>query len=362
MRGRVKVAGAAGLPVTRTRRNVGPMTDARTLIVSHADVERLLPMPECIDLMAEALATTARGGATLPLRQMVMLPGGRNILAVMPAALEGAGGHHAIGTKVITVFPDNAATAYDSHIGVVLYFDDTHGRLLAIIDASSVTAIRTAAVSGVATRLLALPRASDLAILGAGVQAMSHLEAMLAVRPITRVRLWSRGAARCITFAEQAAERFGVTVEVCESAEQAVRGAQIVCTVTASHEPVLRGAWLAPGVHVNAAGAAIPTARELDTQAVVRSRLFVDRTESAMREAGDFLIPRAEGALGDAHILGELGSLVAGTLRGRERDDDRTLFKSLGLAVEDVAAARFIHERAVADGSGTWMSIGGLRP
>ena len=360
--GRARVAGAAGLPVTAPRRNVGPMTDARTLIVSHADVERLLPMPECIDLMAEALATTARGGATLPLRQMVMLPGGRNILAVMPAALEGADGHHAIGTKVITVFPDNAATAYDSHIGVVLYFDDTHGRLLAIIDASSVTAIRTAAVSGVATRLLALPHASDLAILGAGVQAMSHLEAMLAVRPITRVRLWSRGAARCAAFAAQAARRFGVAVEVCESAEQAVRGAQIVCTVTAAHEPVLRGAWLAPGVHVNAAGAAVPTARELDTQAVVQSRLFVDRTESTLREAGDFLIPRAEGAIGDVHILGELGALVAGTVRGRVRDDDRTLFKSLGLAVEDVAAARFIHARALADGSGTWMSIGGLRP
>ncbi|MFN0097853.1 MAG: ornithine cyclodeaminase family protein [Gemmatimonadaceae bacterium] len=338
------------------------MTDVRTLIVSHADVERLLPMPECIDLMAAALATTARGGALLPLRQMVGLPGGRNIFAVMPAALEGADGHHAIGAKVITVFPDNAATPYDSHIGVVLYFDDTHGRLLAIIDASSVTAIRTAAVSGVATRLLARSDASDLAILGAGVQAMSHLEAMLAVRTITRVRLWSRGRERCVAFSDQAARRFGVRVEICDTAESAVREAQIVCTVTAAREPVLRGAWLSPGVHVNAAGAAIPTARELDTAAVVQSRLFVDRTESTLREAGDFLIPRSEGAISDGHILGELGSVVTGAVRGRERPDDRTLFKSLGLAVEDVAAARFIHERALADGSGTWVTIGGARP
>jgi len=338
------------------------MTDARTLIVPHSDVERLLPMPECIDLMAEALATTARGGATLPLRQMVRLPGGDNLLAVMPAALAGADGHQGIGAKVITVFPGNAATPYDSHIGVVLYFDDTSGRLLAIIDASSVTAIRTAAVSGVATRLLALPQADELAILGAGVQAFSHLEAMLAVRPITRVRVWSRDAARCVTFAEQAARRFGIQVHVCASAESAVRGAQIVCTVTAAREPVLRGEWLAPGTHVNAVGAAIPTARELDTQAVVQSRLFVDRIESTLREAGDFLIPRAEGAIDDGHILGELGALVAGTVRGRERDEDRTVFKSLGLAVEDIAAARFIHARALADGSGSWMSIGGLRP
>lgn len=338
------------------------MTDIRTLIVSHADVERLLPMSACIDLMAEALATTTRGGALLPLRQMVTLSGGRNLFAVMPAALEGADGHHAIGAKVITVFPDNAATPYDSHIGVVLYFDDTYGRLLAIIDASSVTAIRTAAVSGVATRLLARPDATDLAILGAGVQAMSHLEAMLAVQPITRVRLWSRGRPRCIALAEQAERRFGVRVEICDTAESAVREAHIVCTVTAAREPVLRGAWLSPGVHVNAAGAAVPTARELDTQAVVQSRLFVDRTESTLREAGDFLIPRGEGAITDAHILGELGSVVTGAVHGRERDDDRTLFKSLGLAVEDVAAARFIHERALADGSGTWVTIGGARP
>lgn len=191
---------------------------------------------------------------------------------------------------------------------------------------------------------------------------MTHLEAMLAVRPITRVRLWSRGAARCIAFARWAEQRFGIAVTVCDSAESAVRDAQVVCTVTASRVPVVRGAWLAPGVHVNAAGAAIPSARELDTPAVVQSRLYVDRVESAMHEAGDFLIPRTEGAIDDAHIIGELGSLITGTVRGRERDDDRTLFKSLGLAVEDVAAARFIHERALADGSGTWVTIGGLRP
>jgi ornithine cyclodeaminase len=312
--------------------------------------------------MAETLATTARGGALLPLRQMMPLPSGRDLFAVMPAALAAGDGSYGLGAKVITVFPGNAASAYDSHLGVVLYFEDTNGRLLAIIDASSVTAIRTAAVSGVATRLLALPDASDLAILGAGAQAMTHLEAMLAVRPVTYVRLWSRSAPRCVVFAEQASRRFEVRVDVCASAEAAVRGAQIICTVTASREPVLHGDWLTPGAHVNAVGAAIPTARELDTRAVVQSRLFVDRIESAHREAGDFLIPRAEGAIDDSHILGELGALINGAVRGRERDDDRTLFKSLGLAVEDVAAARFIHARAVEDGSGTWVEFGGLRP
>ncbi len=338
------------------------MPDARTLIVPSADVERLLPMPACIDLMADALAATVRGDAVQPLRQMLKLPGGRNAFGVMPAVLGGADGSNAIGAKIITVFPGNDATPYDSHIGVVLYFEDTSGRMLAIIDASSVTAIRTAAVSGLATRLLAVAHACDLAIIGAGMQAMTHLEAMLAVRPITRVRSWSRTAARSAAFARRAQQRFGVTVEVCESAESAVRGAQVVCTVTAAREPVLLGEWLSPGVHVNAVGACVPTARELDTRAVVQSRLFVDRRESAMAEAGDVLIPCREGAIDESHVLGELGAVVTGTVRGREHDDDRTLFKSLGLAVEDVAAARFIYERALADGSGTWMTIGGLRP
>ena len=344
------------------RRTMVSMTDIKTLIVPHGDVERLLPMPACIDLMAEALAATARGEALLPLRQILRLRGGRNAFAVMPAVLGGDAGSSAIGAKVITVFPDNDATPYDSHIGVVLYFDDRHGRLLAIIDASSVTAIRTAAVSGLATRLLANAQASSLAILGAGIQAMTHLEAMLDVRPISRVRIWSRGVARCLSFARWAQRKFGLTVEVCDSAERAVRGADIVCTVTAAREPVLLGEWLEAGVHVNAVGASIASARELDTQAVVQSRLYVDRRESAMNEAGDFLIPRQEEAIDNAHILGELGALVLGEVPGRLQPTDRTLFKSLGLAVEDVAAARFIYERARADNTGTWIELGGLRP
>ncbi|MEO6447303.1 MAG: ornithine cyclodeaminase family protein [Gemmatimonadaceae bacterium] len=333
------------------------MTDARTLIVPHTDVERLLPMPACIDLMADALAATARGDAMLPLRQVLRLRGGRDAFAVMPAVLGGA-----IGAKVITVFPGNDATPFESHIGVVLYFDDTHGRLLAIIDASSVTAIRTAAVSGLATRLLSRPDADDLAILGSGVQAMTHLEAMLAVRSLQRVRVWSRSVERCSAFAGWAQRRFGIGVEVSPSAQEAVREAHIVCTVTASREPVVLGSWLSPGVHVNAVGASVPTARELDTTAVVQSRLFVDRKESAMNEAGDFLIPRQEEAIDNSHIVGELGAVVTGEVKGRQHAHERTLFKSLGLAVEDVAAARFIYERARAENTGTWIELGGLRP
>ncbi|MGQ0650613.1 MAG: ornithine cyclodeaminase family protein [Gemmatimonadaceae bacterium] len=331
------------------------MADARTLIVPHADVARVLPMAACIDLMADALMGLARGEALLPLRTVLRLHAGRDAFAAMPAVLGTS-----IGAKIITVFPGNAATPYESHIGVVLYFDDVHGRLLAIIDASSVTAIRTAAVSGLATRLLARPDATDLAILGAGTQAMTHLEAMLCVRPIERVIVWSRSRASGGRFA-QGASRFGVPVSVAATAEQAVRGAQIVCTTTASREPVLCGEWLWPGAHVNAVGASLAAARELDTEAVARARLYVDRRESAMAEAGDFLIPRDEGEITNDHIVGELGALLLGRIPGRGSLDEITLFKSLGLAIEDIACARFIYEQARAAGAGTWVELGGLK-
>jgi ornithine cyclodeaminase len=235
------------------------------------------------------------------------------------------------------------------------------GRLLAIIDASSVTAIRTAAVSGVATQVLARPDAGDLAIVGAGVQAMTHLEAMQSVRSLRRVRVWSRSHERASRFAGRAGRRFGIAVEAVDDAASCVRGADIVCTVTASHEPVLRGEWLAAGAHVNAVGASQPDARELDTEAVLRARLFVDRRESAIAESGDVLIPIAERAIDLGHVLGELGEVLLGAILGRQAADDVTLFKSLGLAIEDVAAARHIHERAIARGTGTWVSFGGLR-
>jgi ornithine cyclodeaminase len=327
-----------------------------TLLASDRDVAHALPMPSAIELMAQTLADLAQGKAILPLRHVLRLPGGPNAFALMPAVLGDA-----LGAKIITVFPENDASPFDSHIGVVLYFDMSHGRLLAILDASSVTAIRTAAVSGVATRLLARADAADLAILGAGVQAVTHLEAMRVVRPIRRVRVWSRSKERRNAFGERARKRFGIDVETCESAESAVRDADIVCTVTSSRTPVLEGSWLAEGVHLNAVGASIASARELDSPAVARSRLFVDRRESALNEAGDFLIPKGEGLFGDDHIAGELGDVLLGRIPGRRDAREITLFKSLGIAVEDIASARFVYERAREAGIGTWISLGGRR-
>src|SRR5262249_55882816 len=203
------------------------------------------------------------------------------------------------GLKVITIFPGNEGSDFDSHQGAVLLFEADHGSLVAMIDASSITGIRTAAVSGAATRALAREDAGDLAILGSGVQAGTHLEAMTVVRRLRRVRVWSRHPASARAYAERESKRHGMRVEPMASAREAVSGADLICTTTAAKEPVLQGEWLAPGAHINAVGACFPATRELDTKAVLRSRLYVDRRESALNEAGDFLIPRKEGALSD---------------------------------------------------------------
>jgi ornithine cyclodeaminase/alanine dehydrogenase-like protein (mu-crystallin family) len=328
------------------------------LIVPQSEVSRLLSMADCIDAMAAVFRQLALGRAILPLRQVMWLPDKTAALAAMPAFLEES---RALGLKAIGYFPSNQGTAEDSHQGAVLLFDADFGRILAIIDATAVTAIRTAAVSGLATKILAREDAGDLAILGSSVQARTHLEAMLLVRRIRRIRVASRRFERARRFAEMESRRHGVEIEPLPEARDAVAGADIVCTVTSSREPVLFGDWISAGAHINAVGSSIPTARELDTVAIVRSALYVDRRESALGESGDFLIAKKEGAVDDAHIRGELGEVLMGRVPGRSSPDEVTLFESLGLAVEDVAAAHSIYLKATAEKAGQQVPFGGAR-
>src|SRR5687768_14319413 len=254
----------------------------KVLVLSRRDVEALLSMPKCIELMREALASLARGQVLLPLRPILRIPDTRNVYALMPAYSKAL---NAIGTKLITVFPGNHGTHLDSHQGAVVLIDAERGNLKAMMDAASITAIRTAAVSGVATDLLSRQDATSLAVLGSGVQARTHIDAMLAVRPFTTVLVWSRNADHAAALAGGLGRRRGVAFEVVPDAESAVRRADVICTVTASPKPVLRGQWLRPGAHVNAVGASLPTTRELDSDAVRRARVWVDRCESALNEA-----------------------------------------------------------------------------
>lgn len=329
------------------------------LVLSGTDVRVLLPVPRCIDLMADALLALARHQATVPLRTLLRLPDRSGLLGLMPAHYAPAG---VMGLKAVSVMPGNHGSPWDAHQGGVLVFETTHGCPLALVDASAITAIRTAAVSGVATRALARSDAADLAILGSGVQATTHLEAMLAVRSLQRIRVWSRNRGNATSFAAVAADRHGVTVEVSASARDAVRDADIICTTTSAREPILLGEWLAPGAHINAVGSSVRTARELDGAAIACSRLFVDRRESALAEAGDFLLARAEGLVADLHIVGELGEVLAGDAAGRLTAHDITLFESLGLGVEDVLAAWFVQDAARAQGRGKVVALGGERP
>lgn len=314
-------------------------------------------MPACIELMAGALERLARGEALLPLRTMLWLPDRSGLLGLMPAYL---GGPRALGLKVVSVIPGNHGSERDSHQGAVLLFDTDSGGLLAVIDASSITAIRTAAVSGLATRLLAREDAGDLALLGSGVQASAHLAAMRSVRTLRRVRVASNDPAQAREFAAHH-ESKQLRIEPVASVREAVLGADLICTATSSATPVLLGEWMADGAHVNAVGACFPAARELDTAAVLRARLYVDRRESALKEAGDFLIPKQEGAIDDAHIVGEIGEILTGKVQARRTPTEVTLFKSLGIAIEDLAAAHHVHERARATGKGVAVDLGGRR-
>jgi len=316
-------------------------------VLSAEDVARLLPMRDCIQVMRDALASLARGRALVPVRMVMRMPDASGFLGLMPGHIgpdDGRAG--ALGMKAVSVFPGNARRGIDTHQGAVLLFEEDTGRLSALMDGATITAIRTAAVSGVATDLLARRDAAELAILGAGVQARTHLEAIAAVRPLRRVRVWSRNPQHAADLVKASAARYGASIEAVPTAEAAVREADVVATVTASPQPVLQRPWVKDGAHINAVGSSIPTTREIDTATMAAVRLFVDRRESALNEAGDLLIPMREGAFTADHIQAELGEVIIGKDLGRQSPDELTLFKSLGLAVEDVASAAFILKRA----------------
>jgi ornithine cyclodeaminase len=327
----------------------------KILVLTHAEVEQLLPFDECIPVMAEAMAALARGDAHQPLRMVVRPPGAAGLMGLMPAYM--AGERAAYGLKAVCIFPGNAARGKDAHQGGVLLFSAETGELLALMNASAITSIRTAAVSGVATRLLARADAGDLAIVGAGVQARSHLAAMACVRPIRRARVASRSPERAQAFAAELAPRYSFPIQAVETVEAAVRGADLIVTATTAAEPIVRREWIAAGAHLNVVGSSVPTTREVDTATMADAALFVDRRESTLNEAGDYLFAMRDGAIGPEHIRAELGELLVGGVPVRTARDQITLFKSLGLAVEDLAAADYVYRRAQAAGVGSWVDF-----
>jgi ornithine cyclodeaminase/alanine dehydrogenase-like protein (mu-crystallin family) len=331
------------------------------LVLTARDVHDLLPYPEAAEVMAQALAAHARGEAYQPLRSVVRPPGAPGLMAMMPSYLPPpagqAGEEPGYGLKAICITPGNPALGKDAHQGGVLISGARTGELLALVNASALTEIRTAAVSALATSMLARPDATEAAIIGTGVQALAHIQALAACRRLTRIRVAGREPARARRLAADVQGLVAPPVTACDSVAEAVAGAGIVVTATTSAVPVVQRGWLAPGTHINAVGACLPGNREIDGQTMADAAVFADSRESASHESGDFLLAVAEGMIGTGHIRAELGEVVIGEAPGREDDRQITLFESLGLAVEDLAAAAHAYRKARAAGVGTWVDF-----
>lgn len=319
-------------------------------VLSAADVADLLPPAEAIDAIDAAMRRVSAGGAELPLRNVVPLGGG-NFMGVMPGALDAPAFY---GVKIVSLFPANPARGLSSHRGAVVLFERETGGAVAMMDADLLTARRTAAASAVATRALARADAAVLALIGHGEQAEHHLDAIAEVRSLREVRVAGRDAGRARAFAERMAPRHPrLSITAGDDLRAAVAGADIVCTVTSSVTPVLRGAWLEPGQHLNVVGASIPSRREIDDDAVLRARLFVDYRPSTFAQAGEIVDMIAAGRIGKDHVLAEIGAVLAGAAPGRESAQEITLYRSLGVAAQDLAAAAHVLARAEAEGRGT---------
>ena len=327
----------------------------KILILDSEQIRELLPMRNCIELMADALSSLARGEVFQPLRTIIRPPEAHGLLGLMPAYRTGE--HGAFGMKAICVFPGNPAIGKDAHQGAVMLFSRETGELTALMNASEITAIRTAAVSAVATRVLAREDPHQLGIIGAGVQARTHLVALDAVRSIRHARVASRNIEHARELVREMQPRFSFPIEAVESNEDAVRDADLIVTATSSQEPVINKDWISPGAHVNAIGTHSPNSREIDSATMAAARIFVDRRESALNESGDYLLAAKEGLINADSIIAEIGELLMGSKPGRTSADEITLFKSLGLAIEDVACAEYLYEKAMSQNSGTWVNL-----
>jgi len=319
------------------------------LLLNEADVAALLETRPLVDLMERTLADFSAGRTRQPVRSVLRIEEHDAWIGVMPAALPDDGG---AGLKLVSLAPRNAARGLPTHLATILLVDPATGALEAILDGRLVTERRTAAVSAAAARRLAAPGAGTLALLGSGVQARSHLDAFAEVLALREVRVWSPNAEHREAFARAHAAGGAFAMRTTASAEEAVRGAELVVAATSARMPVLEGAWLAEGAHVTAVGACSPEWREIDGAAVRRSRVFVDSLAAAERESGDLLGAAREGGWSFADVAGELGALFADRLPGRTAAREVTLFKSLGLACEDVATARWLLVRARERGVG----------
>ena len=326
------------------------------LLLSKKDVESVLTMEDCITAVEAAFRELAQAHVIMPQRAAIKVADGNGLFLGMPAYI--GGDMNALGVKVVTVYPDNPSKHdLPTVLGTLLLCDPATGKASAIMDAGFLTAVRTGAASGVATRYLANEDAKICTVFGAGVQARKQLEAVHIVRPLEKVHVIDVREDAAKAFAQDMGADLGIPVTATTDAEAAVREADIVVTASSSHDPVFDGDWLQPGTHINNVGSHSPDARELDTTTVKRSKFVADLREANLAEAGDILIPIREGAVTEEHIHASLGEIILGTRPGRESPEEITVFKSCGLAIQDVSTALAVYSAAREKGVGTNVDL-----
>jgi ornithine cyclodeaminase len=319
-------------------------------ILNRADVRQLISVQECITLMHQAFALVSNNQAVQPIRRTMRLPHGLGMLGMMPGHISAPA---SFGIKVVSVFPGNHGTPYGSHQGAMLLFDEANGALRVVLDGRDITALRTGAASAAATDVLARTDARSMSIYGYGDEAVAHLDALTLVRPFERILICGRSLDKARAFAATHSQRLGLRIDATDDFEAAAR-ADVVTTATAAAEPILMGRWLQPGTHVNVIGSSIPSTAEVDDEALLRARLFTDFTESTLELGGEVRRALQRGVMTPAHIIGCVGDVITGKVAGRTADRDITLFKSLGMASEDLITARYIADKAEA------ANVGGL--
>lgn len=318
-------------------------------ILTASDISRLLPYSRCIAAMRSAMQQTSEREAVLPLRQFMNVPGSNGKLGLMPGYIARPA---VFGVKIVSKFPRPAGSQHGSHVGAVLLFDATDGLPLALLDGGMLTAIRTASTTAMATDALARADVRTLLLVGCGEEAEHHLAALREVRAFEHLLAWGRDPGRTRAFAERMSRRHGRVVEATPNLATAVARADVICTLTSATTPILRGEWLQPGQHVNLVGSAIASTAEADAEVVRRSRFFVDYREAAQVAAGELLNAIERGIVGESHVRGEIGEVLLGRVPGRQSPADITLYKSLGVTSQDLAAAQLVHAAALEQGVG----------
>ena len=322
-------------------------------VINAAEVRELLPMHECVDLMAAAMQAASAGDVRVPPRLFMSLFDESGSFGLMPGS---AAKPKVYGAKIISLHENNPAAGRPMIQGFVTLFDHETGEPIAIIEGAEVTAIRTAAASGLATRLLARKDASTHGILGTGVQAITHIDAIAVARNVTETVIWGRDHAKATALADEQAKRTGLNIRASANAEDAA-ACDIVSTVSGAHAPILFGRWIKPGCHVNLVGAHSAATREADSDLIANASIYTDLLESLFNESGDVLIPINEERINRDHIKGEIGKVISGELAGRGDDEEVTAYVSLGVTAQDLFAAHAIYAKAVQRNKGTDVSL-----